>query len=290
MAMGLFVPYLELSTWTAEPTAATVIGQREWERDRLPLGASHSAAFVIPSFHCIASRPTSSWRKVTNYQETDTMRLSPSIPLTLCLSLGLSTAAIGADRPRLHLADEGLPLQEIRPMDRHVIVLTLEGKWDKPAQFGVAHYVNVLFPNGRAYSHRVLDEGLARAGEIRVVLPEYQLIRNGLANGGKFTVVVSASKEVTAVDASEVISDPLEVTWPMDRPVVRRPPPTKHTPPAPIDAFPLGDEMPKMPPVKKLGPPEKITPPDKEEPPVKKDVPPAEKLPRPKPPAPEGSR
>jgi hypothetical protein len=154
------------------------------------------------------------------------------------------------------LADEGLPLQEIRPQDRHVYVLTLEGRWQKPPAPGVAHHVNVLFPNGQVYSHRVLDDALFRKGEVRCLLPEYQLIRNGVARGGDLTVVVSAGRPVNTASAQEVISDALSVHWPPKRPIVPRPPRTRHTPPRPIDDFPLpGEQMPEKP-----APPRKVQP------------------------------
>jgi hypothetical protein len=178
--------------------------------------------------------------------------------LTTCctLALGLAGPAFGADKPRLLLADEGLPLQEIRPQDRRVYVLTLDGRWQKPPAPGIAHHVNVLFPNGQAYSHRVLDDALFRKGEVRCLLPEYQLIRNGVARGGDLTVVVSAGRSVGTATAPEVISDTVSVRWPLKRPVVRLPPPTRHTPPRPIDDFPLpGGELPKKP-----APPRKVEP------------------------------
>src|SRR5258708_37108122 len=81
----------------------------------------------------------------------------------LTLMFGLSALASGAvEKPALELTDEGLPLQEIRPLDRHVYILTLEGKWNRPGQDDTKHYVNILFPNGQSASHRVLDEGMFR--------------------------------------------------------------------------------------------------------------------------------
>jgi hypothetical protein len=204
----------------------------------------------------------------------------------------------------MHLTDPNLPVQEIRPLDRHVYVLTLEAKWDKPAATGVGHYVNVLFPNGRAYSHRALDEGLLRAGEVRVVLPGYVLLRNGVSHGGTLTVVVSAGRAVDSATAPEVVSNALQVEWPPDRPVVEKAPRTKFSPPEPIDVFVPEGTTPKTPPVKvtppgKEGPAEKLPPPDKgAEAPPKKELPlppkeskPAEKLPPPvKEPGPKTSK
>ncbi|HZY90282.1 MAG TPA: hypothetical protein VFE78_36000, partial [Gemmataceae bacterium] len=159
-----------------------------------------------------------------------------------------------AGQARLTLADEKLPLQEIRPLDRHVWVLTLEATWQRPPTFGVPHYVNLLFSNGTSSSHRVLDEALFRAGEVRCLLPQYQLIRGGVDRGGAITIVISAGRAVRSARAAEAISAPFEVRWPMDRPVVRLAPRTRHTPPPEIDAMPLPGEMPAVPvpPVRRL--------------------------------------
>ena len=48
--------------------------------------------------------------------------------LSLFLLVTATTVAFGADTPRLMLEDEGLAIQELRPLERHVWVLTLEGK------------------------------------------------------------------------------------------------------------------------------------------------------------------
>jgi len=90
------------------------------------------------------------------------------LPLSCFLILGGTAAGPAADKPRLELADEKLPLEEILPLDRRVYVLALEGTWKQPPASGVAYYVNLLFPDGGSYSHRVLNEGLAREGEIGV--------------------------------------------------------------------------------------------------------------------------
>jgi hypothetical protein len=190
-----------------------------------------------------------------------------SLFASLAVALAVAGRLPAAEAARLTLADEKLPLQEIRPLDRHVWVLTVEATWQRPPTFGVAHYVNLLFPNGTSYSHRVLDEGLFAAGEVRCLLPEYQLIRGGVARGGTFTIVVSADRAVRSVRSPEVISPPFEVRWPMDRPVVRRPPRTRHTPPPEIDAMPLPGDMPAVPappPVKR--PPGKLPPPKPDKP------------------------
>jgi hypothetical protein len=192
----------------------------------------------------------------------------PSLAASLALALALTGNLSAAEPARLTLSDEKLPLQEIRPLDRRVWVLTLEAAWKEAPKLGVPHYVNLLFPNGTSSSHRVLDEALFRAGELRVLLPEYQLIRGGVARGGTLTVVVSADRSVTSARAPEVIGGPFEVRWPMDRPIVRLPPRTSHSPPPEIDAMPLPGEPPPVP-----------VPPPGARPPVKVPAP----LPPPKP-------
>lgn len=187
--------------------------------------------------------------------------------LTVLVSLFLTAAASAA--PQLELTDPGLPLFEIRPLDRHVYVLTLVGKWNEPAAPDKEYFVNVFFPNGRSYSTRV-DENIRavdqiapivqdgtlvyrrvtnspfRKGEVRVVLPEHQLRRNGVARRGTLTVVVSVGKEASAPTAPEVVSNALAVEWPMDRPVVRKPPRTPFSTPEPLDPFVLpGQQAPR---------------------------------------------
>jgi hypothetical protein len=164
--------------------------------------------------------------------------------------LGLAPAARAADRSALELTDEGLALQEIRPLDRHDFILTLEGKWKRPGKEDTKHYVNILFSNGQSASHRVLDEAMFRKGEVRCVIQEYALVRNDVAKGGEFVVVVSEKRPASSQGSPEVISDALKVAWPMDRPVVKGQPRTRHSPPPPIDAMPMpGDELLKYPPV-----------------------------------------
>jgi hypothetical protein len=77
---------------------------------------------------------------------------------SLGLALLMTPALIAADPLPLRLADPKLPLQELRPLDRHVWVLSLEGTWTQPAIPGMAYHINLLFPNGQSYSHRVLDD------------------------------------------------------------------------------------------------------------------------------------
>src|SRR5579872_3394676 len=58
--------------------------------------------------------------------EDDAVRPSFSAPLAVALLLALAGRLPAAEQARLTLADEKQPLQEIRPLDRRVWVLTLE--------------------------------------------------------------------------------------------------------------------------------------------------------------------
>ena len=162
--------------------------------------------------------------------------------LSFSVTLLMTTLAFGEDQPRLTLMDEGLSIQEIRPLERHDYILTLEGKWNVPATPGVKHYVNVIFPNGAVSSHRVLSEEYARKGDFRVVIQEYDLIRNKVPNPAKLTIVISRDKAITSATDPEVLSEPFVTQWPLDRPIVTRPVHTRHTPHEPIDAMPLPDD------------------------------------------------
>ena len=187
---------------------------------------------------------------------------------TLCLLAGFTAAARGGDKPQLELTDPNLPIYELRPLDRHVYGLTLEGKWHTPAKSGANHYVNVLFPNGRAYSIRVDENPIAarklieepkdgqlnyrkvedspfRRGEVRCLIPDTEINRNGLSQGGKFTIVVSVDKPVTSATAKEVVSSSLEMSWPLRRTLAQKPPRSRYSDPEPVDAMPLPGAEPR---------------------------------------------
>jgi hypothetical protein len=194
------------------------------------------------------------------------MRNSPFLT-TLLAALGFAAAALAADRPKL--IDEQLPLQEIRPLDRLSYILTLEGEWGLPDKeklrpaAGKPYYVNVFFPDGGVYSHRILGatvlpktaepyldykERLQRGdavadpmflkGEVRCILHDYQLVRHHVDKGGKFTVVVSVDRPVESLDSDRIVTQPIEIKWPLDRPVQTKPARTRHAPPEAPDAFP----------------------------------------------------
>jgi hypothetical protein len=168
------------------------------------------------------------------------MRTSLSYSLTLLLLFGFGSAA--SAKPKLELSDPGLQLQEMRPLDRRVYILTLDGKWNEPAGPRVTYYVNFLFPDGGNYSHKVLENDMFRKGEVRCVIQAYQLIRNGLTRTGKFSIVVSAGEPVTSARAPEVISDVHQVSWPMERFISRYRPRSRHSEPEDVDAFPIPGE------------------------------------------------
>jgi hypothetical protein len=193
---------------------------------------------------------------------------------TLLTALWFAVPGHAADPIKVQLKDEKLPLQEIRPLDRRVWILTLEGDWKVAPIPGKSYYINLLFPNGQSYDHRPLNDSLFRLGEISALLQNYQLRRNGLAGGGTLQVVVSEGKPVVSASDPEVVSNVLQVSWPMDRPIVQKPPQSRFSPPPPVDPFPPASPE----------PPRGILPPPK---PEKEPVPPpkpgAEPAPPPKP-------
>lgn|GEM_PF-1770216 len=173
--------------------------------------------------------------------ENCTMRLY--IPFAITLSLFLGFAATAPAKSKLELVDEGLPLQELRPLDRRVYILTLDGKWNQAAPVETC-YVNFIFPNGACYSHKIEEADLFRKGEVRCIIQGPQLIRNHIDSGGKFTIVVSAGRDVTSASAPEVISNALQESWPMRRQVSKFRTRTKYTELPPVDAFPIPGESP----------------------------------------------
>jgi hypothetical protein len=185
--------------------------------------------------------------------------------LTILLAHGF---ADGAAEAKLGLTDGKAPLQELRPLDRRVYVLALEGKWYQPAQPGVNYYINFLFDNGRSYSHLVDDEAMFRKGEVRCIIQTYRLARNGVADGGHFSIVVSAGKPVTKDTAPEVMSNAIRLSWPMrDREITAFRPRTRYSEPEAVDAFPIPGEKSGEPPTR-LDRPGTTPPPPTAEPPV----------------------
>lgn len=158
--------------------------------------------------------------------------------------LGLALAA-SADGPRLdpqrvELSDGKLPLWELKPMDRRVYVVSLDGDWKKPPRPGAAYALNVRFPDGSTYAHRPINEELFFKGEMRFMVPDYLLVRTQAAKGGRLTFFVTEKPSAGA--RAETISSSMDIDWPIKRRIVTQPPSTKFTPPKPVDAFPLSGE------------------------------------------------
>ncbi len=165
-----------------------------------------------------------------------------------------------AEAPRLELTDNNYPLWELRPLDRRVYVVSLDGVWKRPWVRGASYQLTVRFPDGTTYAHRPISDDLFALGEMRFMVPEYLLLRTGTAKGGKLKFFVT--ERPTAGAKPEVISNTVELNWPLKRPVSRRAPALKATPPLPIDAFPDEEAPPKA------APPRAVSPP----PPVKKKI------------------
>jgi hypothetical protein len=189
----------------------------------------------------------------TPSEEAQLMRMKNRGLWALGLTL-LTAAAAGAAAPKLDLTDGKYPLWEIRPLDRRVYVVSLDGKWKREWNRGANYQLVVRFPNGTTYSHRPINDELFALGEMRFMVPEYLLLRTGTAKGGKVKLYVT--EQPSAGAKTEVISNELELTWPLERPIGRRAPATKYTPMPPIDAFPeeeapLRKKIEEAPPVKK---------------------------------------
>ena len=101
------------------------------------------------------------------------MRTPTAVPLALAACLAAAPACFAARQ--IVLNDPRLPLWEMRPLDRHVYVLTLEGDWKSPpgrdAEYLRQHRVS---RRGRWCSTRPTDDLLFRRGEVQALLIEYQ--------------------------------------------------------------------------------------------------------------------
>ncbi len=165
----------------------------------------------------------------------------------------LMAAAARAEAPKLELADGKYPLVELRPLDRRVYVVSLDGTWKRQWMRGASYQLVVHFPDGTTYAHRPINDQLFALGEMRFMVPEYLLLRTGAAKGGKLQL--SVTERPTAGAKPEVVSNILDLNWPLKRPIGRRAPAVKSTPPPPIDAFPDEEAPPRksedVPPPKK---------------------------------------
>jgi hypothetical protein len=163
------------------------------------------------------------------------MRSVLSLLLTLGAVLGFTAPA--AAQAQLTLGDPGLPLHELRPNDRYVYVLTLEGKWKQPMPAGVPYYVNVLFPEGGGYSNRIEDEDALGKGVVRALIQPSKHPCHGLGTG-HLLVVVSSRHPVHSTAEADVVSAVVAVKWPLDRPIQKEAPATKSGALEPVDRFP----------------------------------------------------
>ena len=192
------------------------------------------------------------------------MRTPAAVSLALAVGLAAAPACFAA--PPLVLSDPNLPLWEIRPLDRRVYVLFLEGDWKSPPPYDAEYYVNVEYPDGAVVEHRPAYEQPFRRGEIQVLLPQYQYEKHNFQRGDKLTVFVTRRKPGGGPDDQEVVSNRLEAAWPFDRDVVRRPPKTKYSEREPIDIFRAPGEEPVAPPrpvPTPVPPPKPVPPPEK---------------------------
>jgi hypothetical protein len=185
------------------------------------------------------------------------MRTFAIVQFAVAACLTAATACVAA--PQIVLSDPKLPLWEMRPLDRHVYVLSLEGEWQIPPQERDGDYhLNIQFPDGSAVEHRPTYDKIFRQGEVQVLLTQYQY-ENHLQKGDKLRIFITKHKPDGSPDDQEVISNRLDVAWPFDREVARQPPKSRFSEPEPIDAFhPAGAE-----PIPQLKP---TTPPNVEEP------------------------
>ena len=189
------------------------------------------------------------------------MRTLSAVPLALAACLCAVPACFAESQ--VTLRDPNLPLWEMRPLDRHVYVLSLEGEWKRGMPQRDADYrVNIEYPDGAVIEHRPTFEKAFRKGEIQVLLVQYQYDEHHLQRGDTLRIYITKRMPGIRPDAKsddwEVVSNRLEVAWPFDRDVVRLPPKTRFSEPEPIDAFhPPGEEPVPAP---------KVMPPAAEEP------------------------
>ena len=179
------------------------------------------------------------------------MRTPTAVPLALAACLAAAPACFAARQ--IVLNDPHLPLWEMRPLDRHVYVLTLEGEWKAPPERDAEYFVNIEYPDGAVVQHRPTYDLLFRRGEVQVLLIQYQYEEHHLQRGDTLRIWITKQKPGGEPDDQEIVSNRLDVAWPFDRDVVRLPPKTRFTPPEPIDTFHPPGEEPAPPP--KPGPP-----------------------------------
>src|SRR5207237_9522935 len=109
---------------------------------------------------CAQQRPYSQRWLSAIISETAPMR--PLCGFSLTLSVALGFAGLAPAKHQLELTDDALPLQELRPMDRRVYILTLDGKWEQPPAADKTYYLNYFCADGVSYSHKVDDVQMFR--------------------------------------------------------------------------------------------------------------------------------
>jgi hypothetical protein len=179
------------------------------------------------------------------------MRTLAVVPLALAACLTAASACF-AD-PQIILSDPHLPLWEMRPLDRHVYVLSLDGEWQKDMpQRDAEYHINIEFPDGTVIEHRPTFEKTFRKGEVQVLLVQHQYEDHHLQRGDTLRIFITkrmpASEQDRHTVDQEIVSNGLEVPWPLDRDIVRHAPKTRFSEPEPIDAFHPGAEEPLPPP------------------------------------------
>ena len=170
-----------------------------------------------------------------------------------------AVASTSVAAPQLVLSDPHAPLWETRPLDRRVYVLSLEGDWKTKPEFDADYSIHIVYPNGEEVDHRPAYERMFRRGEVQCLLIQYQYEKYHFQRGEKLTVYVTKRKPGGGPDDQEAISNRLEVEWPFDRDIVRKPPHTRFSEPEPIDVFRQAGEEPAPPP--KPNPPLQPLPP-----------------------------
>ena len=185
------------------------------------------------------------------------MRALSAVILASALCLGVSVPAGTAESPQLILSDPGYPLWEIRPQERHVYVLTLEGDWKSPPDRDAVYYVNVEFPDGGTVEQRVRQRRPFVPARRRALSADRIPVEKAPFRARRPAHCLRhAPRRGERPDDQQVVSSRLEVEWPLDRKVVRLPPRTRFTLREPIDVFhPEGEES--------VAPPKPAPAPDK---------------------------
>jgi hypothetical protein len=151
----------------------------------------------------------------------------------LWVGMLFGTSAVAAEPPQVELSEGNLPLGEIRPLDRRVYVVSLDGAWKQQPTTETHYHLAVKFPDGTIYTHRPMEDELFLRGEMRFMVPEHLLLRTNTTTGGKLQFFVTEPGAPGKTPTT--ISNPLELAWPVKRTAARPAPKAKATAPAPLD-------------------------------------------------------